>query len=104
MQKLISALCVLLLLAGCAGRKEQSITVAQQYGTAYAPIAVMRELALLEQELPDSVTVKWVQLANTAENRLCLYGYPPLSHRAGRRDGVADLLRGLPGSHGADYQ
>ncbi len=74
MQKLISALCVLLLLAGCAGRKEQSITVAQQYGTAYAPIAVMRELALLEQELPDSVTVKWVQLANTAAIRESMLG------------------------------
>ncbi len=69
MRKRIVALCALLLLAGCAGKKERSITIAQQYGTAYAPIAVMRELDLLEQELPDYIAVEWAQLANTAAIR-----------------------------------
>lgn len=69
MRKLIVVWGMLLLLAGCTGQKGQSITIAQQYGTAYAPIAVMRELGLLEQALPDSVAVEWVQLANTAAIR-----------------------------------
>jgi NitT/TauT family transport system substrate-binding protein len=69
MRKGIVFCCLVLWLAGCTPKKPQSITIAQQYGTAYAPIVVMRELDLLQETLPSSVTVEWVQLANTAAIR-----------------------------------
>ena len=69
MRKGIVLGCLLLALAGCAQKKPQTITIAEQYGTAYAPIAVMRELDLLKEELPSSVNVEWVKLANTAAIR-----------------------------------
>lgn len=69
MRKGIVLGCLLLALAGCAQKKPQTITIAEQYGTAYAPIAVMRELDLLQEELPSSINVEWVQLANTAAIR-----------------------------------
>lgn len=48
-----------------ADKSRQVVTIAEQYGLAYAPIQIMRQLKLLEKNLP-GVQVKWRQLGNTA--------------------------------------
>jgi NitT/TauT family transport system substrate-binding protein len=58
---------VLLLFNSC-NRTKNSVVIAQQYGLAYAPVQIMKDLELLEKEMPE-YTVKWVQLANTAAIR-----------------------------------
>ncbi|MBN1837625.1 MAG: ABC transporter substrate-binding protein [Spirochaetales bacterium] len=45
-----------------------SLTIAEQYGLAYAPLQVLRKQGLLERALP-GVRVHWQQLANTATIR-----------------------------------
>ncbi len=47
---------------------ELKISIAEQYGLAYAPIQVMKELKLLEKNLP-GVKADWKQLNNTAAIR-----------------------------------
>ncbi len=54
----ISAL-LMLLLAGC-GQKTYEINIAEQFGIAYAPLAIMKEQKLLEKKLP-GITVNWKQ-------------------------------------------
>lgn len=44
------------------------IAIAEQYGLAYAPVQVMKELKLLEKNLP-GVKAEWKQLGNTAAIR-----------------------------------
>jgi NitT/TauT family transport system substrate-binding protein len=52
---------VLLPLSGCSGsEKQKEIHIAEQFGIAYAPLQVMREQKLLEQELP-GVKINWKQ-------------------------------------------
>lgn len=65
---LLTILMVSLLLGGC-GDNTQTIAVAEQFGTAYTPIALMREAGILERHLPDGVVIQWNQLANTATIR-----------------------------------
>jgi NitT/TauT family transport system substrate-binding protein len=48
--------------------RSHTITISEQFGLAYAPVQVMRLLNLIEEEDP-SITVKWVQLENTAAIR-----------------------------------
>ena len=67
----------LFLLSGCGNRPHTNITVsvAEQYGLAYAPVQVMREMGFLESALREraqagqSVSVNWVKLANTSAIR-----------------------------------
>lgn len=75
MKKLIMLITLVLLVSmagGCnlksskAGSKELSI--AAQYGLAYAPLAVMEKNKLLEKKFPD-IKIKWMQLSNTASIR-----------------------------------
>lgn len=67
-------LVILLITSGCASKdtvqkeKEQKIAIAEQYGLAYAPIQVMKELKLMDKNLP-GVQVEWKQLGNTAAIR-----------------------------------
>ncbi|MEL7564131.1 MAG: ABC transporter substrate-binding protein [Dehalobacterium sp.] len=75
MKKIICLIMLFLLLcfSGCASdsdnkSKSGQITIAQQFGLAYAPLQVMQELKLLEKKAPD-LTVSWVQLGNTAAIR-----------------------------------
>jgi len=56
------------LLTGC-GKKEETIIMAEQYGLAYAPIQVAKELGFFEEFLPENVTLQYVKLANTAAIR-----------------------------------
>lgn len=44
------------------------ISIAQQYGLAYAPLEIMAELKLLEKHCP-GVKIEWKQLGNTAAIR-----------------------------------
>ncbi len=56
--------CVLLLLpllSACGTKEKTKLTIAEQFGIAYAPIQVMKDEGLLEKALPD-VEVEWVQL------------------------------------------
>lgn len=45
------------------------ITIAQQFGLAYAPVQIMKDKGFLEEELKGNFTVDWVRLANTAAIR-----------------------------------
>ncbi len=62
-----------LAISGCTMRSQQnskvsSISIAEQFGLAYAPLQVMKELKLLEKNLL-GVEVTWRQLGNTAAIR-----------------------------------
>ncbi|OQY34343.1 MAG: hypothetical protein B6241_05005 [Spirochaetaceae bacterium 4572_59] len=73
MKKVINALIILCLIpflfTGCRKKEEQpSITIAEQYGLAYAPLQIMKEKKFLETISPGT-EVQWVRLANTAAIR-----------------------------------
>ena len=50
----------------CSGAKE--ITIAEQYGLAYAPLQIMKAKSYFEQLEPDA-DIEWVRLGNTAAIR-----------------------------------
>ncbi len=58
--------------AGCTPKETSGsgsrIAIAEQYGLAYAPLQIVKELKLLEKNLPGTV-VEWKQLGNTAAIR-----------------------------------
>lgn len=47
---------------------QKSITIAEQYGLAYAPVQLIKELQLLEKSDP-ALKVEWKQLSNTTSIR-----------------------------------
>ena len=52
-----------LLLSGCSKEdktKEETFTIAEQFGIAYAPLNIMKELGILEKKL-SGVTIEWKQ-------------------------------------------
>ena len=58
-------------ISGCAGDEQssqQSMTIAEQYGLAYAPVQLIKELKLLE-ESNSELKVEWKQLSNTTSIR-----------------------------------
>ncbi|TCL69398.1 NitT/TauT family transport system substrate-binding protein [Hydrogenispora ethanolica] len=48
--------------------KQPQISIAEQYGLAYAPLQIMKEMKFLEKKLP-GLKVVWSQLGNTAAIR-----------------------------------
>jgi len=76
MKKLLVNMFIMILLtvmagSGCtAGKKNDAaaVNIAEQYGLAYAPLQIAKELKLIEKNLP-GVTVNWKQLGNTAAIR-----------------------------------
>ncbi|NCB05163.1 MAG: ABC transporter substrate-binding protein [Clostridia bacterium] len=59
---LICALTLCLLLSACGSPKSaKTLTIAIQYGVAYAPLEWMKQEGLLERALPD-VSIQWKQL------------------------------------------
>lgn len=46
-----------------------TITIAQQFGLAYAPVQIMKDKGFLEKELQGNLKLEWVRLANTAAIR-----------------------------------
>jgi len=68
---IIIFLSVLLLISGCVNNEEasqQKITIAEQYGLAYAPVQLIKELNFLKAADPD-LEVEWKQLSNTTSIR-----------------------------------
>lgn len=64
-------LMVFLLTPGCAGNAangEPVIRIAEQYGIAYAPVQVMKEMGFIEEEL-EGIRVEWEQMPNTTAIR-----------------------------------
>ncbi|MDF2523174.1 MAG: ABC-type nitrate/sulfonate/bicarbonate transport system, periplasmic component, partial [Clostridiales bacterium] len=49
-------------------RNKQSLSIAEQFGLAYAPLQIIKELDLLEKNLPET-DIRWKQLGNTAAIR-----------------------------------
>ena len=61
----------LFLMSACGRNDQQSqktITIAEQYGLAYAPVQLIKELQLLEESDPE-LKVEWKQLSNTTSIR-----------------------------------
>ena len=61
----------LFIISGCEGTdqsNQKSITIAEQYGLAYAPVQLVKELELLKKEDSD-LKVEWKQLSNTTSIR-----------------------------------
>ncbi len=69
---LIIVLLISFIAVGCAQDKSTAdgagIDIAEQYGLAYAPLQIARELKLIEKNMP-GVQVNWKQLGNTAAIR-----------------------------------
>ncbi len=67
---LIICLFVIFFNIGCTEKQEiNDISIAEQYGLAYAPIQVMKERQMLEKKLPEDTIINWVKLVNTAAIR-----------------------------------
>lgn len=69
---LIMVISVVLMASGCTSApktaESRTINIAEQYGLAYAPLQIAKELKLIEKNLP-GVQVNWKQLGNTAAIR-----------------------------------
>ncbi len=64
---------ILVILVGCSSADKsqtnsKEISIAEQYGLAYAPLQIMREMQILEEKMPE-LKVNWKQLGNTAAIR-----------------------------------
>ncbi len=72
-QRLMPALFMLiissLVLSSCSLKQQPPLTIADQYGLAYAPIEIMKQNHILEKYLPAGQQVEWVKLGNTAAIR-----------------------------------
>ncbi len=69
--RFIALICIVLFsfsLFSCRKEVEGSITIAEQYGLAYAPVQIMRVLRLIEKRIPEA-QVNWEQVSNTAAIR-----------------------------------
>ena len=51
----------LFLFSACGKQEKATLTIAEQFGIAYAPVQVMKDEGILEAALPD-VQINWVQL------------------------------------------
>lgn len=65
---LLIILILLILLTGCAKEEENTITIVEQYGLAYAPVQIMKDKKILEENI-DGMNIRWKKLANTAAIR-----------------------------------
>lgn len=64
---------IVLTLMGCESKNEKkflqnNISIAEQFGLAYAPLQIMKENKILEKNYP-GVNINWKQLGNTAAIR-----------------------------------
>lgn len=79
-----------LLLTGCQKKEPDTIGIAEQYGIAYAPLNIMKELGILEKKLP-GVTIEWKQFGGpTAIRESMLNGQVDFGFM-----GVAPVLIGI---------
>lgn len=66
---------ILIVFSSCSDKKSEglSVTIAEQYGLAYAPLQIVKEKQFIENELP-GIKVNWVRLENTAAIREAVLG------------------------------
>ncbi|MCI8517811.1 MAG: ABC transporter substrate-binding protein [Hungatella sp.] len=87
---LLSVVVSALLLGGCGNKEENTIGIAEQYGIAYAPLNIMKEMGILEKKLP-GVTIRWKQFGGpTAIRESMLNGQVDFGFM-----GVAPVLIGI---------
>lgn len=65
----VCILAICLFASSCAKDHKKTLYIAEQFGTAYAPVAYMRETGILESKLKEGITVEWSRLNNTAAIR-----------------------------------
>ncbi len=64
----------LVVFSSCSNKSgDLSVTIAEQYGLAYAPLQIVKEKQFIEDQLP-GVKVNWVRLGNTAAIREAILG------------------------------
>ena len=66
MKKMAALFLCCLVFAGCGEKQQDVVRIADQYGTAYAPLVLIKEQGLLEQK---GLQVEWVQLGNASAIR-----------------------------------
>jgi len=66
---------ILIVFSSCSNNKsgDLSVTIAEQYGLAYAPLQIVKEKRFIEDQLP-GIKVNWVRLENTAAIREAVLG------------------------------
>lgn len=73
MAKISAFLVLVLSLAACSNKSNEKLIVADQFGLAYAPIAVMKSKGFLEERLKENgqegLDVEWKTLGNTSSIR-----------------------------------
>jgi len=65
---IILILIFILLLTGCSNQQKKTISIAEQYGLAYAPVQIMKEKGYLKKNYP-GLNTRWKKLSNTAAIR-----------------------------------
>ncbi len=65
----------LIVFSSCSNNKsgDISVTIAEQYGLAYAPLQILKEKKIIEEQIP-GIKVNWVKLGNTAAIREAVLG------------------------------
>jgi NitT/TauT family transport system substrate-binding protein len=68
-------LLIFIVFSSCSNTKSDdlSVTIAEQYGLAYAPLQIVKEKKIIENKLP-GIKVNWVRLENTAAIREAVLG------------------------------
>ena len=66
---------IFIILSSCSDNKSGniSVTIAEQYGLAYAPLQILKEKKFLEDQIP-GIKVNWIKLGNTAAIREAVLG------------------------------
>lgn len=66
---------MLIMFSSCTNNKSGniSVTIAEQYGLAYAPLQVLKEKKIIEEQIP-GIKVNWIKLGNTAAIREAVLG------------------------------
>lgn len=105
MRRLLIVVLMISLMTGCSN-KEETLVIAEQYGLAYAPIQIAKELGYFEENLPDNISLEYTKLANTAAIREAMLagqldvgfmGIPPFL--IGQDNGMDwKIMTGLSGS------
>lgn len=87
---LLALLLLLCCLSGCGEKEKTTLSIAQQFGIAYAPLNLMMEQGLLEEKLPD-ITIEWKQFGGpTAIREAMLSGEVDIGFM-----GIAPVLIGI---------
>jgi len=75
MRFLIIILLLIPFLTTCTNHKQDqpSVTIAEQYGLAYAPLQIIKAKAIIEKKVP-GIEINWIKLGNTAAIREAVLG------------------------------